>query len=102
PPLRPQTSTLLPYTTLFRSELWVCACVAATARPSNVAISNIGVFIMFNPKTMGDCDYSVPYKIFACRFSDGRNELEMATANALKDRKSTRLNSSHRTISYAV
>ena len=38
---------------------------------------------MFNPKTMGDCDYSVPYKIFACRFSDGRNELEMATANAL-------------------
>jgi hypothetical protein len=38
---------------------------------------------MFNPKRMGDCDYSVPSKIFACRFSGGRNELEMATANAL-------------------
>src|SRR5205823_14590558 len=38
---------------------------------------------MFNPKRMGACDYSVPSKIFACRFSGGRNELEMATANAL-------------------
>ena len=38
---------------------------------------------MFNPKTMGDCDYSVPYKIFGCRFSGGRNEPEIAAANAL-------------------
>src|SRR2546421_4336631 len=70
---RPPRSTLFPYTTLFRSEL----------------LDELGL---------------------AARISGGRYEpnlqpvdtLELARGAAAEDRKSTRLNSSHDQISYAV
>ncbi len=37
---------------------------------------------MFNAKTMGNCNYSVPSKDIVSASSGGCNELEMATADA--------------------
>src|SRR3712207_7001420 len=78
---RPPRSTLFPYTTLFRSgdddhKWWGPAEVMPMARPA--------------------------YKIDA---TCGGSELAAETAAAMaasRDRKSTRLNSSHANISYAV
>src|SRR5437867_7842762 len=75
---RPPRSTLFPYTTLFRSDQ-LQQSLAVGAEPEKV----IALF--------------------------GVNELERGVLDAMpvhdlrrQDRKSTRLNSSHRTISYAV
>src|SRR5207248_11165076 len=64
---RPPRSTLFPYTTLFRSNLYSCSVVALDGDTGKLKW-----FFQFSP----------------------HDEFE--------DRKSTRLNSSHRTISYAV
>src|SRR2546426_5818909 len=73
---RPPRSTLFPYTTLFRSPL-VCTAAAQTAR--------VGAH-------------------YGVNLSDGHWEDERlgAQASVHIDRKSTRLNSSHLVISYAV
>src|SRR5438094_6309825 len=71
---RPPRSTLFPYTTLFRSA----SCTVA--REFTVVTTPPAV--------------SVPWKASA---NSGRFGM-----NRPRDRKSTRLNSSHRTISYAV
>src|SRR5205807_10337279 len=86
---RPPRSPLFPYTTLFRS-------------------SGSGRYSAFRP-TQGDCLHAT----FAChqrlvfragtpwtRSSNG--SVCLAIADGLRDRKSTRLNSSHLVISYAV
>src|SRR3712207_7862072 len=70
---RPPRSTLFPYTTLFRS-----------VERSRRRWVNTGIF---NPSNISDSDR----KIIAL----GNNQF-------VKDRKSTRLNSSHANISYAV
>src|SRR5437879_10056232 len=70
---RPPRSTLFPYTTLFRSQM-IEAVEAASS--SEVTV------LQLQPETQ-------------------QRNLRL-TAEAKKDRKSTRLNSSHRCISYAV
>src|SRR2546427_5851102 len=86
---RPPRSTLFPYTTLFRS-------VEPTAR------SDIDAFLTF------PCHH-LPLTQFACRstrcfvhatYPSGC--CDAATPAQRPDRKSTRLNSSHSQISYAV
>src|SRR3712207_7413352 len=73
---RPPRSTLFPYTTLFRSAL--CSRAGGDGRrPGRFACQGAG---------------------FA-RLRDDRN---ISPAPLLEDRKSTRLNSSHANISYAV
>src|SRR5437764_9458770 len=80
---RPPRSTLFPYTTLFRS---------AGMEKKRIA-QRKAVDVLFNrkPKTASsdgsemDCSHTVPGKV-----------------PLFPDRKSTRLNSSHRCISYAV
>src|SRR5437763_8608419 len=69
-PSPPQTTTPLPYTTLFRSQRQVAGC---------------GVVV-------------------AIIITEERPETECSVPRAIvkRDRKSTRLNSSHRCISYAV
>src|SRR5207302_10037537 len=70
---RPPSSTLFPYTTLFRSEL---------------RAFNLQLLLVFLPsREPGDFDVDASY---------GEVKVEIA------DRKSTRLNSSHVKISYAV
>src|SRR5437764_1147391 len=90
---RPPISTLFPYTTLFRSkparaaELVDFAAVAALKRPVLEAL-----FRRFQT-----LDTQSPLRI-------AFREFQLAGGGALADldRKSTRLNSSHRCISYAV
>src|SRR5207249_12227918 len=75
---RPPTSTLFPYTTLFRSGL---------VRSKNMLSVLMQVFVTFSLITVIWCIYG-----YILAFTEG---------NA-RDRKSTRLNSSHVSISYAV
>src|SRR2546427_11905162 len=74
---RPPRSTLFPYTTLFRSNYY--------RRPEAPAIAG------FDPQR--DLDADGAYLLGFAYASVGRSDL---------DRKSTRLNSSHSQISYAV
>src|SRR5690606_41632842 len=79
-PRRRQKATLFPYTTLFRSNgtrIDIKACVA-------------GDLIFFKYPTTGERDDQVV------------NHVEIVVGVTGKDRKSTRLNSSHVKISYAV
>src|SRR5437868_13003794 len=79
PPPPPPTSTLFPYTTLFRS------LDSPTYSPARPAIGNVYT-------AAGDLSYELDL------FGRVRNSV----AGARADRKSTRLNSSHVSISYAV
>src|SRR2546429_6255090 len=73
---RPPKSTLFPYTTLFRSLLDVVEACGRVARPPSHA------------------------QQFPHRTRD--NDIDIALVSLSRDRKSTRLNSSHGYISYAV
>src|SRR3712207_8238113 len=80
---RPPRSTLFPYTTLFRSEV-VAGDAAAADRPERPELVAVGV--------VGDHERRRLVRVRTGR----RPRAERA------DRKSTRLNSSHANISYAV
>src|SRR3712207_9423417 len=73
---RPPRSTLFPYTTLFRSP-------SRSARTRRAPVSGALLFVLLHAKTRG---FHVMPSSYACD----------------RDRKSTRLNSSHANISYAV
>src|SRR5438094_5805274 len=81
---RPPRSTLFPYTTLFRS----------------LAIN--GVFTQDTPLVV--LEGTVPPAAAITRVSSSEIDVNLSRVQGLdlRDRKSTRLNSSHRTISYAV
>src|SRR2546426_6923574 len=84
---RPPRSTLFPYTTLFRSHPIVAAVRAA--------------------HRLGDCPPEIEREIERCPHREPARLLEAAIARKIGprirvDRKSTRLNSSHLVISYAV
>src|SRR2546426_7777416 len=72
---RPPRSTLFPYTTLFRSEI----CTDSSRRLPNSTFAELSSRRVTNR-------------------TDGSNRIRSAS----RDRKSTRLNSSHLVISYAV
>src|SRR5690348_17490839 len=78
----PPRSTLFPYTTLFRSRRVLLALVGAAHRGSGDAV-RAGPAVM-------DPQRGSRARLGACRHGHRR------------DRKSTRLNSSHPSISYAV
>src|SRR5256885_11806671 len=84
---RPPRSTLFPYTTLFRSVAHPDA-VLAGARNHEVAAAT-------RLRLGGRHTHRVPFALAALR-PLGRN------SRSGEDRKSTRLNSSHLVISYAV
>src|SRR5437867_5494597 len=80
-PRRPPRSTLFPYTTLFRSNLCLLAGEVEDAHD------------LLQSDTFKQFDQLPPAVRFQVQFLNVRTAV---------DRKSTRLNSSHRTISYAV
>src|SRR5258708_24305542 len=84
---RPPRSTLFPYTTLFRSVL----CQAARYR--NWALGHIAVFAHFSHGSLLNKEYS---------FTESSSFSLLKNSTEWLDRKSTRLNSSHQIISYAV
>src|SRR5437773_10778847 len=78
---RPPRSALFPYTTLFRSQ----ACVQPSVKPH-----------------AGWCGRRPAVCPLREVYAHGRNEYRLSRNHGFQDRKSTRLNSSHITISYAV
>src|SRR3712207_7998379 len=84
---RPPRSTLFPYTTLFRS--WNGCSPHSARRPDRTPLSSAG----------GEAQCSGLHVGPQLRLVDGRGR---PGGHHLPDRKSTRLNSSHANISYAV
>src|SRR5206468_12733072 len=99
-PLPLSRSTLFPYTTLFRSWLGLLYLVA-------VALIAVGVFLNDNVKFAGWQLLGIVVVIHLIvsgvgSHLRGKKLLKLARAVSVLDRKSTRLNSSHDQISYAV
>src|SRR3712207_8636388 len=88
---RPPRSTLFPYTTLFRSDMVIRAAVTALR---DEALSE---------GLRGSLYAEALVVVAAARLArlNGRVR-SLPAADKLEDRKSTRLNSSHANISYAV
>src|SRR5256885_5781826 len=92
---RPPRSTLFPYTPLFRSEAEAPGPLLASSEEVLAAARDTG------PATAG---YAAAYQAFAAKFcplDDGKAGARVCD-RLFGDRKSTRLNSSHLVISYAV
>src|SRR5690349_24237409 len=81
---RPPRSTLFPYTTLFRSKMLE---IDLTKFPFDRGAGGAFSFVVVEGDTM---------------FALSAGEVELIVCRAIVDRKSTRLNSSHVEISYAV
>src|SRR3712207_6989392 len=88
---RPPRSTLFPYTTLFRSLV----AVEDRVRPRRDGHGAVLVDVLAAHVEQGD--HGPPVLTL-----DGQHVLEQVVAGVDEDRKSTRLNSSHANISYAV
>src|SRR2546430_10801105 len=82
---RPPRSTLFPYTTLFRSSFEETTALAAGVLDPDVVVLERVVDFCFHPAVDGINDAAVG-----------------GVREGGEDRKSTRLNSSHSQISYAV
>src|SRR3712207_6964598 len=92
---RPPRSTLFPYTTLFRSE----------GRGTAVALARSAAEEVFVPYTIGGGVRTVGDMRAMLRAGGDKvsiNSAAVKNPDLVKDRKSTRLNSSHANISYAV
>src|SRR3712207_9123325 len=99
---RPPRSTLFPYTTLFRSR---------DADPRNTAVLRLLTIAFWQAGNLeaagrsvrdwarADRERPAPHR-YAARIYEDMNAVDLAAEAA--DRKSTRLNSSHANISYAV
>src|SRR3712207_7910854 len=85
---RPPRSTLFPYTTLFRSQPLTFS--TATGNPISVADGDATTSEVTLSATNGTVTL------------DGTTGLTFVQGDGTTDRKSTRLNSSHANISYAV
>src|SRR2546430_4333511 len=98
---RPPRSTLFPYTPLFRSRIGV----RIRSLPGNYDLPNLLRY--FKAQVLGDV--TAPARFLAAWSGAHPNDLvtvidvlDRPRSTAKKDRKSTRLNSSHSQISYAV
>src|SRR5438094_804581 len=98
-PRRPPTSPLFPYTTLFRSL--VIDSRARSARAEVITQHLIIAVLLLGMGLAGLATYSILYPLR--QVQQHIRQIGQGTfGQSVKDRKSTRLNSSHRTISYAV
>src|SRR5256885_17266749 len=99
---RPPRSTLFPYTTLFRSEpsraKAMTLCLGAACKLSYWS-ECLGKNVSAEPSTKDGIE-----AVRLCAFTPPGSSLDRHSVKVfpLTDRKSTRLNSSHLVISYAV
>src|SRR3712207_7570081 len=84
---RPPRSTLFPYTTLFRSTVLAKQLKVADATAISLCMDNSMPIVVFNLLEPGNIARAVAGE---------------RIGTLIRDRKSTRLNSSHANISYAV
>src|SRR5256885_9774387 len=92
---RPPRSTLFPYTTLFRSSYWFNLTDLPVVEQSGFGLANARA--SYTPAS-GKLEIGVSVENLA-----DKHYGTMGFDNtSIKDRKSTRLNSSHLVISYAV
>src|SRR5437667_123658 len=98
--LRPPRSTLFPYTTLFRSRIWRSATARASSErpPCRISSSRTSAACA---RRRSRASSTPPGSGWRARPS-GAGPSRARAPNSARDRKSTRLNSSHITISYAV
>src|SRR5256885_4721580 len=92
---RPPRSTLFPYTTLFRSRRAVGEHAALVERDDPVGVGEHDIHIMLDLNDRADAD---PLR----GRDEGLHDRRLVRRAHAGDRKSTRLNSSHLVISYAV
>src|SRR5438552_12149764 len=85
-------STLFPYTTLFRSQLLECLMRNAGHVVTRTMLLETVWDYHFDPQT----------NVIDVHVSRLRQKIDKGFERPLLDRKSTRLNSSHQIISYAV
>src|SRR5690348_17584812 len=92
---RPPRSTLFPYTTLFRSGhgLMALEFTSPVKFLKGVGPKRAEAFARLGIRTAGDLLYHAPHRYL---------DASAPTLAWARDRKSTRLNSSHPSISYAV
>src|SRR5207249_11050434 len=91
PPPRPPTSTLFPYTTLFRSldiQVTLSRLAAKLVRLTFLFLVGLGMLLILALVAPGEFTFFSFFGALAALLG--------------RDRKSTRLNSSHVSISYAV
>src|SRR5688572_31505804 len=93
---RPPRSTLFPYTTLFRSPVRVYRIIFAGKDINEVKSQRLA-----NASILQDFDYDIH---ISYRYNDNKYDgwVSEFVEKLNQDRKSTRLNSSHSQISYAV
>src|SRR5258708_20598237 len=96
---RPPRSTLFPYTTLFRSRVVAIMPTVIDALNSEaITRHHYQAYGFFSPALK---DY-VNHKLLPDKIGTPEYQAILAIEDPYKDRKSTRLNSSHQIISYAV
>src|SRR5256885_17088281 len=99
---RPPRSTLFPYTTLFRSGPADCLTLAAN---STVLGGDDGLFVTLFRARLHVASGLLRYVDAGhghCRIWRQNGDIDPLPNRSYPDRKSTRLNSSHLVISYAV
>src|SRR3712207_9214250 len=99
---RPPRSTLFPYTTLFRSTVYILDTEARSEDGNLYLLAQFGVDgqspLYF--EVAAELGHEVVYVVHLIHHQARRVALLVAEVDG--DRKSTRLNSSHANISYAV
>src|SRR2546430_11532107 len=96
---RPPRSTLFPYTTLFRSMIPMLDTIIELAGAAGAKEVVIGMAHRARLNVLVNNLGKIPADLFS-EF-EGKHSHELSSGD-VKDRKSTRLNSSHSQISYAV
>src|SRR5207253_10768862 len=97
----PPLSTLFPYTTLFRSRRIVPGVVGADEQHDDLRIHAVELAVGDSPQHVLGL-VPADAKVGGLLFGVARRPDALAFAFPALDRKSTRLNSSHVAISYAV
>src|SRR3712207_8815654 len=97
---RPPRSTLFPYTTLFRSGYQPTLATEMGVLEERITTTKKGSITSFQAIYVPADDFTDPGVSTTFGHLDSRVELDRTLA--AQDRKSTRLNSSHANISYAV
>src|SRR5439155_17894109 len=96
----PPRSTLFPYTTLFRSQCHQRRCKESACWIASHPLSTTGENA--SAARLNRLVFKPAFEIFGERDSGRVAALWILNTSRFRDRKSTRLNSSHVAISYAV